>query len=141
MRICAISICEILYCYHRVVEVFDHWDFVWVVSLPDVLVHCVGPIINSEDSHKESWPLKMGLTCCPEMFVANYSWHCVTFQEMEDSYAGLFRPGTNCHYFYLSVIIRTIICHIHCTDKICLTLWSYWFLWVFLSPNCCTGWL
>ena len=27
----------------------------------------------------------MGLTCCLEMFVANYSSHCAAFQEMEDS--------------------------------------------------------
>lgn len=39
----------ILDSYHRVVEVFDHWDFVWIVSLPDVLGHCVGPVIKSQD--------------------------------------------------------------------------------------------
>jgi len=47
--------------------------------------------------------------------------------------AGLFRPCANCHYFYLSLIIRTIICHIYGTDQMCLTPWCYWFLCFFLS--------
>jgi hypothetical protein len=39
---------------------------------------------------------------------------------------------------FLSLIIRTIICHVYGTDQMGLALWSYWFLCFFLS-NCCTG--
>jgi hypothetical protein len=72
------------------------------------------------------------------MFVANYSWHCEAFQDMDDSYASSIRPAANCHHCYLSLIIRTVICHTHGTDQMCLALWSYWFLCFFLF-NCCTG--
>jgi len=52
-------------------------------------------------------------------------------------YVSLFRPCANCHHFCLSLIISTLICHIHGTDQMCLALWSYWFLCFFLS-NWCT---
>ena len=48
-------------------------------------------------------------------------------------YAGLFRPFASCRHFYLSFIIRTIICHIHGTEQTCIALWSYLFLFLFIQ--------